>query len=276
MGDRAPIAVGGVGGSGTRVVAAILEEAGVWMGGDLNEAHDNLWFTLLFKHPDILGTSEQHFRQLVSLFRAAMSGDDIPAASDLALLDGLVTNGRPQHDAPWLKLRAESLRRAIAARHRSPAWGWKEPNTHIVADRLMVHIPAIRYIHVARSGLDMAFSANQNQLNLWGPAVLGGDHVANPRNSLKFWRWAHTRIFKIGREMGDRFLFIRFEDLCRDPARYVPSILAFAGLRSDQETIDRTIQLVEPPSSIGRYASRPLAQFDPDDVAYVRRLGFAE
>lgn len=275
MSEWAPIAVGGVGGSGTRVVAGILQEAGVWMGQDLNEARDNLWFTLLFKHPSILGASEQRFQQLTALFLAAMSNNDAASRPDLYVLDELVADGRPQHDGPWLELRAESLRRAIAAPRRAPVWGWKEPNTHIVADRLPAHIPRLRYIHVARSGLDMAYSANQNQLKLWGPATLGGDHAASPRNSLRFWCWAHMRILGIGEQMGARFLFIRFEDLCQDPARFVSLILSFAGLQPDQEAVDRAIRSVAPPTSIGRHAAQSLVQFDPDDVAYVRGLGFA-
>lgn len=275
MYSRAPIAVGGVGGSGTRLVAAILEGAGLWMGGDLNEAQDNLWFTLLFKHPNILAASDQRFQQLVSLFVSAMSGRGRATPTDLALLDELVSDGRPQHDVQWLKARARRLRRAIAAPHPECAWGWKEPNTHIVADRLPRHIPGIRYIHVARSGLDMAFSANQNQLSLWGPAVLGGDHAAGPNASLKFWRWAHTRILSIGQDMGERFLFIRFEDLCGAPEKYVRLILSFAGAPTSPAIIDRVVHLVEPPASIGRFAARSLAEFDADDVDYVRRLGFA-
>jgi len=275
MSDRPPIAVGGVGGSGTRLVAAILEEAGVWIGGDLNKARDNLWFTLLFKHPDILSNSESRFEQLVSLFLAAMSGNDRIEALNLSLLDELVVDGRPQHDERWLRLRADSLRRALADHHRASAWGWKEPNTHMVADRLLAYIPRIRYLHVARSGLDMAFSANQNQLELWGPAVLGDNYATGPRASLKFWRWAHARILRIGQDMGERFLFIRFEDLCRDPERYVRLILSFAGTPSSPEVTDRAVRLVQPPESIGRSAARSLDQFDPDDVAYVRRLGFA-
>jgi hypothetical protein len=275
MDDRVPIAVGGVGGSGTRVVAAILEEAGVWMGGDLNESRDNLWFTLLFKHPGILSAPEPRFGQLVSLFLAAMSGTSNLTATDVSLLNELVHDGRPQHDAAWLELRAQSLRLAIADGRRASMWGWKEPNTHMIVEKLPLHIPRIKYIHVARSGLDMAFSANQNQLKLWGPAVLAGDHAATPRNSLRFWCWAHERILKIGQDLGERFLFIRFEELCQNPRKYVPLILSFAGTPATQELVDRTVRLVEPPASIGRFADRQLTEFDPEDVAYVRRLGFA-
>lgn len=46
-----PIVIGGVGGSGTRVVTAVLQELGVYIGYDLDQAMDNLLFLLLFKRP---------------------------------------------------------------------------------------------------------------------------------------------------------------------------------------------------------------------------------
>ncbi len=45
------IAIGALGGSGTRVLAEILIQAGVFMDEDLNGANDNLIFTKLFKNP---------------------------------------------------------------------------------------------------------------------------------------------------------------------------------------------------------------------------------
>ena len=47
-----PVAIGGVGGSGTRVVAEVLKCLGFYLGSLLNSSLDNLWFTLLFKRPD--------------------------------------------------------------------------------------------------------------------------------------------------------------------------------------------------------------------------------
>ena len=46
-----PLVIGGLGGSGTRVVADILLAQGWYLGQDLNRAKDNLLFTLLFKRP---------------------------------------------------------------------------------------------------------------------------------------------------------------------------------------------------------------------------------
>ena len=46
-----PVVIGGVGGSGTRVVAEIIKRLGFYIGDDLDSANDNLWFLLLFKRP---------------------------------------------------------------------------------------------------------------------------------------------------------------------------------------------------------------------------------
>ena len=46
------IAIGALGGSGTRAVAQVFLEAGIYMGDDLNRANDNLIFTRLFKDPN--------------------------------------------------------------------------------------------------------------------------------------------------------------------------------------------------------------------------------
>jgi hypothetical protein len=191
MSAWAPIAVGGVGGSGTRVVAAILKEAGIRIGDDLNHALDNLWFTLLFKHRDILDAPDVCFGDLVSIFVAAMTGGRSATATQLALVDELARDDRLQHESSWLQARSGSLRRAMAEPPKSSPWAWKEPNTHMVLDRLAARIPGLKYIHVARNGLDMAYSTNQNQLQLWGPAALGAESPIDPRNSLRFWCWAH-------------------------------------------------------------------------------------
>src|SRR6266550_6138718 len=62
-----PVAIGGVGGSGTRLVAEILRHLGYYMGRDLNEASDNLWFTLLFRRTELLNATrtQKEFTQAV-------------------------------------------------------------------------------------------------------------------------------------------------------------------------------------------------------------------
>ena len=71
-----PVAIGGIGGSGTRVVVEILQDLGYYVGDDLNPALDNLLFTLLFKRRS-LWPPESHRPEidgLLAMFLGLMTG----------------------------------------------------------------------------------------------------------------------------------------------------------------------------------------------------------
>src|SRR5580704_16555406 len=91
------VAIGGVGGSGTRVGAALLQMLGYYIGDDLNEPLDNLWFTLLFKRRSVLLEGAPEFGQLVTLFRRCMSSEVIFSDAGRSLLFQHTTDGRLQH-----------------------------------------------------------------------------------------------------------------------------------------------------------------------------------
>jgi hypothetical protein len=271
---HAPIAIGGIGGSGTRVIAAILREAGIDIGAELNSSLDNLWFTFLFKDHDIRDISDHEFRQRVALFRSAMVGGPAPTADDVALIDALSRKERTGFNLEWHGERARSLLAALTERKEPHAWGWKEPNTHIVLDRLAATLPDLRYIHVARNGLDMALSKNQNQPRMWGKLAFGEAVEVTPRQSVKFWCWAHRRVLAMAKELGPRFLFVRFEDLCESPESEIGRLLSFAGIEPDADLVRRATLLVFPPASLGRHKSLDLATIDAADIQYMKQLGF--
>jgi sulfotransferase family protein len=298
--DRAalrPVAIGGVGGSGTRLIAEILRHLGYYMGGDLNRAADNLWFTLLFKRMELWPPNhESHsFDRAVEVFRAVMVDRAPLTCSQAVWVQGLASEGRLQHDAKWLRARVDSLLRAAGVpgtqrwrgrfreragrlfRKKSPRpwWGWKEPNTHVFLDRLGAAFPEMKYVHVMRNGLDMAHSSNQNQLRLWGPAFLGSnEYTVHPRWSLKYWCAVHRRVIALGQSMPGRFLLLNYDDYCLAPSRGLELVLAFLGRTIDARSLRRLERLVRPPNSVGRFKEFGVDIFDPEDVAYVKSLGF--
>jgi hypothetical protein len=269
------VAIGGVGGSGTRLVAELLRGLGYYMGGDLNEATDNLWFTLLFKRVELWEGAEGELSDGIEVFTAAMAEMRALTETEAAWVRGLAAADRPQHTSVWLKDRVTSLLAATRTpRHLRP-WAWKEPNTHVVLDRLQAAMPDLAYIHVVRNGLDMAFSANQNQLRLWGARVLGVDEVdATPRNSLAFWCRVHQRVERIGRQMPGRFLWLNYDQLCSSPLDGLRVLLAFLDAVPDAATESALLARIHAPASIGRFRRHGAELFDPEDVAYVRSLGF--
>ena len=72
------IAIGGLGGSGTRAVAEVFKQTGIYMGDDLNRANDNLLFTRLFKNPDWYKTAtEKNIQERLEIFERYMAQDAI-------------------------------------------------------------------------------------------------------------------------------------------------------------------------------------------------------
>ena len=135
---ESPIVIGGVGGSGTRLFAKMLKDLGFYIGGDLNTAEDNLWFTLLFKRQELWPPQahKDELVQLLKIFYSAMSEGSIPDTVDPESIRRLASRARLQHSAEWLSQRVESLLSLKNVSVDSP-WGFKEPNSHIFLPILM-------------------------------------------------------------------------------------------------------------------------------------------
>jgi len=271
-----PVAIGGIGGSGTRLICEMTQALGFFMGGDLNDASDNLWFTLLFKRTELLGLGGlAEFDGSLAIFRKAMDGTEPLTAAEKQWLKWRISD-RPQHPSKWLRKRMDSLIAHCDKPRTSPIyWGWKEPNTHIFLDRFMTAIPGLRYIHVMRHGLDIAFSSNQNQPRLWGQYFLSPEeNVDGPRRSLRFWCKMQQRAFKLGEELGDRFLSLNFDDCCTHPDAAIDRLANFLKITPDAACRQKMLGLVHAPPTVGRFRAHGTDVFDPADVQYVKTLGF--
>jgi hypothetical protein len=270
------IAIGGVGGSGTRLVAGALAAAGYFIGYDLNEASDNLAFSLLFARREILDASDDEFQRLVALFSKTTHTRDRYTPEEVALIERAVAADDLLATA-WRRDRGVRMLRPdreIAA--PGAPWAWKEPNTHVIIDRLRAVLPALRYVHVTRNGLDMAYSPNQQQLRRWGEPLAGVDAAASsPRDALTYWCAVHRRVFALGERMGDDFLAISYDRMCAEPATELDRLFAFAGCVPEPARRDAAIASIHPPPSIGRFRAHNLDAFDRTDIDYVEQAGFA-
>lgn len=278
--DRAPLVIGGLGGSGTRVYAVALRDAGVDLGRHFNAAFDNLVFTLLFKRPRWFASASDRAvgRHLDTFTR--YSRDRAFTPGDLARLARSIVD----HD-PTVGRResAERARHAFARRprperRRAPAWGWKEPNSHLFLPQLIAHYPGLRFVYVARHGLDMAYSDNKNQLRNFGdqfgfPFPTQGGADAEAVAQLGYWIHMTERAFTLGEELGDRFLYLRFEDLCADPEGELRRLLNFAGLAPGADLAEIAAK-VQTPASAGRWRDHADRPFTEAQVEAVRRFGF--
>lgn len=271
---RAPVAIGGIGGSGTRLGARLLQMLGRYIGADLNEALDNLWFTLLFKRSGIFLATDDEFAELAALFWARMEGRlDHPVRATAQILQ-LASQSRPQHDRDWLGERARSFLDTPPSRPRGAPWGWKEPNTHLIIDRLLSAQADLRYIHFVRHPLDMALSTNQNQLKNWGTILLNRTVSISPQDSLTYWCAADRRITRIANLFPGRVLRVDFDQLCLEPETEFTRIAAYLGEHAsgDLKAAFRAGVDAGRPGR-GRFRTADAA-FADTDLEYVVQLGY--
>ena len=273
-----PVAIGGVGGSGTRVIASIMQKLGFYMGSDLNEAHDNLAFTLLFKRAELwpLEHNMAEIGRLTDIYLNDVRGQQPWSEDDISLIRSLSREERPGHPREWLAERAEKLISNKTEGRNRTLWGWKEPNTHILLPALLKAVPNIKYIHVMRHGLDMAFSSNQNQLILWGRQLLGETKLdITPGNSFRYWCAAHRRILTIGKNMGGNFLLLNFDQLCKEPDADITKLLQFLRVDTADINFSGIKEFINAPSSTGRHKKNQMDAPSSKDLDFLYRLGYS-
>jgi hypothetical protein len=135
-------------------------------------------------------------------------------------------------------------------------WGWKEPRSIYLVPFFDAAMPSLRFLHFLRDGRDMAFSENQNQLVKHGDALLGDDlrKEKTPVRSIAVWSRVNSAAADYGeQQLGERYLRVRFEDLCAQPAETVRRIFDFFGLEGDAEGAAAEVR---PPDTLGRWQLR--------------------
>ena len=218
-----PGVIGATGGSGTRVLARIARAGGMFVGTNLNA------------HEDAVDFGAFSDRWIDVWLRSEGAVDAETSATMRSDLE-------------------EIVRRHCAGLPDGTPWGWKEPRSIYLIPFFDEVLPAFRYVHFVRDGRDMAFSDNQNQLVWHGEAALGSsaDGLTRPERSIALWNTVNVRAADYGESvLRDRYLRLRFEDLCSDPAGTARRLYDFFGLSGNAEEVGRAE--VSPPDTLGRW-----------------------
>jgi len=222
-----PNVIGATGGSGTRVVARIVRERGMFVGAGLNAYEDALAFGEY---------SDRWINPFVERAGEAPGKEQLEGMR--ADLERVVTDHLAELPPD------------------ARAWGWKEPRSIYLVPFFDAAMPSLRFLHFIRDGRDMAFSENQNQLVKHGAAVLDVDVRKEKKSvqSIALWSRVNSAAADFGEaRLGERYLRVRFEDLCAQPAETVGQIYEFLGLDGDAEA---AAARVRPPDTLGRWQQR--------------------
>jgi len=234
----APLLIGATGGSGTRALHGALAEAGFFVGTRINHAGDAMDFEPFLD--EIINPVLRETRSLDYTLDQLSNG--IRTAADRGFNAALKT------------YTAELPKKA-------GHWGWKNPRSMYILPIIAAACPDMSFLHLVRDGRDMALSDNQNQPNKHYEALFSEAYgSAAPEFAIRLWAHANSQVADWGeRELGNRYMRIRFEDLCAAPGNILTNALINGGIEpalagrvgAGADAVIRT------PSSVGRWRSLP-------------------
>lgn len=231
--------------SGSRLLALLLAEAGIFMGAHRNETGDSL---------DVLALVEHLVRCYYPDFARLRSTGG--AAHDVG------RRARECFDA-----HLEGFDRTSTA-----PWGWKLCESGYALPILARIFRRLRVVHLVRDGRDVAFCdhrapddpfwrkiyfdtdriATWRGLRLTGPSYRRRSHLYNAVH------WSNA--VRVGRAygsmLGERYLEVRYEDLCADFAATAERVLRFAAAPDPAGAISRVAPLVRL-TSVGKHRHAP-------------------
>jgi hypothetical protein len=257
------IAVGGLGGSGTRILAEIFQLGGIDMGSRLNRALDDLWFTALFKEKDSSLPKDQIASQKrFDLYIKLRQEQRINPLLFRELKKLMKQNGDPRifSDPPLAYLWNSKKPKEI--------WGWKEPNTHLYANTLVEKNRGLHYFHLVRDGRYMADSTNQQQFNNWQHLFDLPSNESKQRQRFLFWLEANEAIDRLSQIHPERVHIIRYEDLVLNPLETVKYIFESIEFEIDSETIIDKMQFKPIKPSLNSFA------LNENDLLRLEKIGY--
>jgi hypothetical protein len=222
----APIIIGGNGHSGTRIFNRIVTLGGVFTG-------------------------------VTYLTRRANS-------DDLRMFDLMDRWAGPFVYGSLAEGEKEEMKRAFARRlrlyfpFRGSPWGFKEPRTLLILPVLHEMFPDMKFVHVIRDGRDIALGNPFVHGNRYVDAFLSDDERAlSPEEKMVlFWGRGNQRTMEYGiRALGDRYAFMRWEDLCTRPLEHALELLRFASC--PESAVTKILPLISKPGSMGRWKTFP-------------------
>ena len=238
---RAPVVIGAMGGSGTRVLVPILQLAGFWMGS---------W--ICRRTQDAMAT--RHLLQCA-----------FPR----------LLNGRGNDDEHLLTLFSRLIQaHRLGMTDPDADWGWKNPRNMWIIPFLVRCYPEMKFIHLIRDGRDMALTENHNLLRKHGAYLLGEPDCEQNwiRSQFRLWAMGNRLAWEAGQKyLGENYLLLDYDQLCSSPEQELRRIYGHVGIEPDDRLIAIARRLFISSTSTGRWreSKNPMLHRPDEDLREV-------
>lgn len=217
---EAPIVLMGRGHSGTRVLAYAVRALGV-----------NLGFSERMASGD---PEDKRFRRGLARLARRWDTGDVPSERELRPFRALVYR--------WHERLAPA-----------GPWGWKYPETYLMAPHVHAVFPRARYLHIIRDGRDLAFKRHRTHdpdtaLGRRVLAKIGATGEPGYIGAALSWAY-QVELFTAFEDRclpPERVLDLMFEELCIDPTGVIRRVAAFLGLPVPASAVEFLADFTDP------------------------------
>jgi len=217
-----PIIATGRGGSGTRLLSQLLQALNVFLGNQLSSTDDSIeWVQILYK---------------IGIERTRQQ--------------------KSETSTHWRHLLRETAAEILTTANWSghQPWGWKLPETMLALPEVFDAFEGAKLIHIIRHPVDISLRRTHMTSradNLMGKSILHAayDYIGWDSDRLKTdpdylrnaasWLYQVESVARFGREKlsPDRYLEIRYEDLCADPISVFKTLSKFLNFQAPSQSL---------------------------------------
>jgi len=263
-----PIVVFGTGGSGTRVVAEILKEAGCFIGYNLNTPLDNQDFGFLLSGRvdwivDHFPFEDDSALSYLVLFKKIFFQKSLALNEFILLVKIAVEYLRGQSQASFRRrpiserlLRGKRLLQAVLPGGsldlpNYQKWAFKSPEAIYLIKPIVNFFSGVKLIHLIRDGRDMVCSKNLSRLQYF--ELFNIEDKDPVKSQLSHWGAINSWVNDYSKEAlpEEQYLLIKYENLCKFPQETVDKILAFSELKCNN--LDKLYKIPRFNPSINRW-----------------------
>src|SRR5262249_43273150 len=186
-------------GSGTSILAEVLDASGLFLGVDADHSENSFF--------------REEVAELVLGREDRWAELPLPSVEEVL---AFAPAARERIEAGWLARYPE-----LGYGGRSP-WGFKDPPRCLILPLYLAIFPLARVLHIVRDADDVAASLARRRKR----------GVGRLRDAVHWRRLAQAYVERVrGCAAGcaGRYLEVAYEPFCRDPARVAPGIFDFVG-----------------------------------------------
>jgi hypothetical protein len=143
---------------------------------------------------------------------------------------------------------------------------------------LFEYIPNLKYIHVLRNGLDMAFSENKNQLKNWGwkfgiESIEKMDDITASVKQLDYWIKSTEYILEKAKTNKNIYI-LNYDKFCINPKFEIMALFDFLEINIQPDGYEKISKIPILKNSIGRHKLHETNLFSEQQINFVKQCGF--